>query len=153
MKSLALWQLAKEAEAIRELDHAVSAAMAEMHLYPLYRVGARLLPILGRLGSTRDGELNTKAQFVSQLTSMLGGTAQCGVDTPPSPSPELVEPLTDRQLEILRLIGTGLGNKALAEELHISLSTAKWHVHNIFDKLGVKNRTAAVAYARNNNLI
>lgn len=151
MKSLALWQLAKEAEAIRELDHAVSAAMAEMHLYPLYRVGPRLLPILGRLGSARDGELNTKAQFVSQLTSMLGGTAQCGVDTPPLP--ELVEPLTDRQLEILRLIGTGLGNKALAEELHISLSTAKWHVHNIFDKLGVKNRTAAVAYARNNNLI
>ena len=65
----------------------------------------------------------------------------------------LINPLTNRELEILRLIAAGLGNKQLADELLITLSTAKWHVHKIFEKLGVRSRTAAVAYARKYHLV
>lgn len=160
MKSLALWELGKEAEAIRELDKVVNFAAAESHMYPLYRVGSGLLVILQRLQDQRvtdmeGGSLQAKHQFQRRLIKLLSANASVDMRARHSqvqPS-ALAEPLTDRQLEILRLICSGLGNKELAQELHISLSTAKWHVHNIFDKLGVRNRTSAVAYARKINLI
>lgn len=61
---------------------------------------------------------------------------------------ELVEPLTERELEVLRLIAEGLSNQEIAQQLFLSLSTVKWHTHNIYGKLGVHNRTQAVAKAR-----
>jgi len=63
------------------------------------------------------------------------------------PSP-LVEPLSKRELEILTLIASGLSNREIAEELVLSLPTIKWHTSNIYGKLGVRNRTTAVAHAR-----
>jgi LuxR family maltose regulon positive regulatory protein len=57
---------------------------------------------------------------------------------------ELVEPLSDREVEVLMLIGEGLSNQEIAGRLHISLSTVKGHTSNIFGKLVVHNRTQAV---------
>lgn len=164
MKSLALWALEKETEAMRELDKVVNSAAPELHMYPLYRVGSGLLVILQRLEDERvsdveDDALDAKYQFQQQLIKLLSANAsvdmrvRVGQLQPRLKPSALADPLTDRQLEILRLICSGLGNKELAQELHISLSTAKWHVHNIFDKLGVRNRTSAAAYARKINLI
>jgi LuxR family transcriptional regulator, maltose regulon positive regulatory protein len=48
----------------------------------------------------------------------------------------------------LKLVGAGLGNKQLADTLLISIPTVKWHLHNIFEKIDVKSRTAAIARAR-----
>jgi len=56
--------------------------------------------------------------------------------------------LTPRELEIVHLIAEGLANKQIAQRLHLSLYTVKNHVHNIIDKLQVKNRFEAVDYAR-----
>jgi two-component system nitrate/nitrite response regulator NarL len=56
--------------------------------------------------------------------------------------------LTRREREILRLVGEGLSNKAIASTLRIELATVKNHVHNILEKLRVRSRTAAVAAAR-----
>ena len=56
--------------------------------------------------------------------------------------------LTRREREILRLVGEGLSNKAIASTLRIELATVKNHVHNILEKLRVGSRTAAVAAAR-----
>jgi LuxR family maltose regulon positive regulatory protein len=61
---------------------------------------------------------------------------------------EIVEPLSDREMEVLQLIARGLSNQEIAQELVLSLSTVKWHTSNIYGKLGVKNRTQAVAKAR-----
>jgi LuxR family maltose regulon positive regulatory protein len=69
------------------------------------------------------------------------------------PQGELVEPLSQRELEVLRLIADGLTNRELAERLVISLSTVKGHTANIYSKLGVKNRTQAVARARELGII
>lgn len=55
------------------------------------------------------------------------------------------EPLTTKELEVLELVRQGLPNKEIARTLDISLSTAKWHLKNIFAKLQVGNRTAAMA--------
>jgi len=63
-------------------------------------------------------------------------------------SPAIVEPLTNREIEILKLIALGLTNSAIAARLVISLGTVKVHTNNIYGKLSVNNRTAAVAKAR-----
>ncbi len=67
--------------------------------------------------------------------------------------PAVLEPLTDREREILQLIARGLPNKAIAAELHISEHTVKFHVGSIFDKLAVSSRAEAVARAGRSGLI
>ncbi|MEX2496114.1 MAG: LuxR C-terminal-related transcriptional regulator [Woeseia sp.] len=65
----------------------------------------------------------------------------------------LIEPLSEREQEILKLIAAGNTNSKISESLYISLNTVKWHLKNIFAKLAVSNRTSAVAVARQLDLI
>jgi LuxR family maltose regulon positive regulatory protein len=60
----------------------------------------------------------------------------------------LLEPLSERELEVLRFIAAGLSNKKITEELYISMSTVKTHLRNIYGKLDVHSRTEAVAKAK-----
>lgn len=60
----------------------------------------------------------------------------------------MVEPLSDREMEVLRLVAAGLTNRDVAETLFIAVSTVKSHTNSIYGKLGVKNRTQAVARAQ-----
>ncbi len=66
---------------------------------------------------------------------------------------ELVEPLTDREMEVLSLLCQGMGNKEIAEELVVSVKTIKTHVSNILSKLNVNSRTQAAVYAMRHGLI
>jgi LuxR family maltose regulon positive regulatory protein len=61
---------------------------------------------------------------------------------------ELVEPLSERELEVLELLAEGLTNREIASRLFLSLNTVKAHTRNIYGKLGVHNRTQAVVRAR-----
>jgi LuxR family maltose regulon positive regulatory protein len=61
---------------------------------------------------------------------------------------ELVEPLSERELQVLQLIAKGLTNPEIASRLFLALNTVKAHTRNIYGKLGVNNRTQAVARAR-----
>jgi ATP/maltotriose-dependent transcriptional regulator MalT len=65
----------------------------------------------------------------------------------------LLESLTKRERQMLDTITTGETNKAIAEKLFISEQTVKWHLHQLYQKLGVKNRTSAIAKARALSLI
>jgi len=71
---------------------------------------------------------------------------------PPEPSSpkssNLPEALTERELDVLRLMADGLRNQEIGAKLYISLNTIRYHTTNLFGKLGVDNRTAAVARAR-----
>jgi LuxR family transcriptional regulator, maltose regulon positive regulatory protein len=58
------------------------------------------------------------------------------------------EELTKRELSILKRLETGLSNKEIAEAIFVSEGTLKWHLHNVYSKLNVKNRTRAMARAR-----
>lgn len=66
---------------------------------------------------------------------------------------ELFESLTNRELEVLRLIGEGKTNKEIGDELYISLKTVKTHVSNILNKLDVQDRTQATIYAFKHGLV
>ena len=70
-----------------------------------------------------------------------------------SPRPELVELLSERELEILKLIADGLKNKEVADALFISLNTVLYHTKNIYGKLGVNKRTLAIAKAKELELL
>jgi LuxR family maltose regulon positive regulatory protein len=65
----------------------------------------------------------------------------------------LVEPLSERELEVLRLIADGLSNAEIAKRLVIAQGTVKRHINNIYGKLGVQSRTQAVAKARELGLL
>ena len=65
----------------------------------------------------------------------------------------LAEPLTAREIEVLRLIVAGMRNQEIADHLFISLSTVKRHIANAYGKLGVSHRTEAVARANELNLL
>jgi ATP/maltotriose-dependent transcriptional regulator MalT len=65
----------------------------------------------------------------------------------------LAEPLTAREVEILRLVAAGMQNQAIADHLVISLATVKRHIANIYGKLGVGHRTEAVARATDLRLL
>jgi LuxR family maltose regulon positive regulatory protein len=57
---------------------------------------------------------------------------------------DLVEPLSERELDVLRLLASDLGGPAIARELSVSLNTLRTHTKNIYAKLGVNSRRAAV---------
>jgi len=65
----------------------------------------------------------------------------------------LIEPLTDREIEIIELLAEGYSNKKIAQKLFITEGTTKWHLSNIYSKLAVRNRTKAAAKARKLNII
>jgi DNA-binding NarL/FixJ family response regulator len=69
------------------------------------------------------------------------------------PGPEPAEPLTERELEVLGLLGRGRSNKEIAYELSITERTARTHVSNILGKLGVASRTQAALYAVEHRLV
>ena len=60
----------------------------------------------------------------------------------------MVEPLSEREVEVLQLLADGLSNQEVAQRLFITVRTVKWHNSNIYGKLGVRSRTQAVAKAR-----
>jgi LuxR family maltose regulon positive regulatory protein len=72
---------------------------------------------------------------------------------PAPPGPPLIEELSRRELEVLRLIAQGLSNREIGERLFLALVTVKGHNQKIFGKLQVKNRTEAVARARELGLL
>ena len=73
---------------------------------------------------------------------------------PPQPLMQpLIEPLSERELEILQLIAQGLSNREISERLYLAVSTVKTHNRNIFAKLQVQRRTEAVALARELGLL
>jgi len=65
----------------------------------------------------------------------------------------LPDPMTEQELRVLKLIISGLSNQEIANELVITLGTAKWHVHNVLQKLGVESRAQAIVRAQEINLI
>jgi LuxR family maltose regulon positive regulatory protein len=67
--------------------------------------------------------------------------------------PGMVQPLSSREHQVLTLMAAGHPNKTIAEELFITIDTVKRHISHVFDKLGVGNRTQAVARARDLGLL
>jgi ATP/maltotriose-dependent transcriptional regulator MalT len=74
--------------------------------------------------------------------------AMCTPDVHDGAPTGMGEDLTKRELSILKRLASDLSNKEIAEALFVSEGTLKWHLHNVYGKLNVKNRSGAMARAR-----
>ena len=90
-----------------------------------------------------DGLQRGEAAMTRQTTTRL----MKGLADPSLQRAEPAQSLTEREIELLRLVAEGMSNKAIAQTLSISENTVKYHVKNILQKLGVQNRTEAVTQA------
>ncbi len=86
-------------------------------------------------------------QAESQAVPQAGARSPTPTPTPTPAVPPLLDPLTQREVEVLRLLADGAPNAAIAAALVVSVGTVKKHVFNVCRKLGVQNRTQAVARA------
>jgi LuxR family maltose regulon positive regulatory protein len=85
---------------------------------------------------------------VRQLLNARSAAGSRGQATPaPAPTSPLHDPLTERELEILRLLPTHLSSTEIAQQLYISKNTVRSHIGHIYDKLGVHSRDDAVRRA------
>ena len=95
--------------------------------------------------------------YTAKLLAVFEAEAQKGEDKsylPLAPSAQpLIEPLSERELEVLRLIAQGLSNREISERLFLALNTVKGHNQKIFGKLQVQRRTEAIARARELGLL
>jgi LuxR family maltose regulon positive regulatory protein len=91
-------------------------------------------------------ELEPLAQEVAERLAAMDGEVMPTSQT-------LLDPLSERELEILRLVAQGKSNRQIAAELILALGTVKSHLHHIFQKLDAANRTQAVARARELHLL
>jgi LuxR family maltose regulon positive regulatory protein len=109
-----------------------------------------------------DFRYSIEKQMSSSALAQLGYTGKLmAAFAPPvnkqstinNPKSEMVEPLSERELEVLRLVARGLSNREISERLFLAVNTVKGHNQKIFDKLQVQSRTEAVACARELGLL
>lgn len=147
LQSLAHEALGDSGQACIPLQRALELAEPEGYVQLFVEEGLPMLRLLERM---RDDGRRMKA-YVHRLRASLGGAPDVH---PASVIPDpLVEPLSPRELEVLRLVAQGLSNRAISERLHLAVSTVKGHNLTIFGKLQVQRRTQAVARARELGLL
>ncbi len=136
------------------LARAITLAAPQRHLRVFVDEGEPMATLLGELVATPAlaEELRSATEHVARLIRTLDRDAR-GVTGDARARRALVVPLTERELEVVRQLASGKRNREIAAELYVSLDTVKKHVTHIFGKLGVGNRTAAVARARELDLL
>ncbi len=97
------------------------------------------------------GIYQLEPSVAGKLVGMLGGGRP--EPSPAAPPVAIEHDLTERELEVLRLIGTGASNREIADKLVVSEGTVKNHVSNILSRLGLRDRTQAALYAHEHELI
>lgn len=158
LRAVALWNLDRRNEALRALAHATTLAAPERISWPFIELRDDMLEMFELLvhqrSSANFGHLAETVAFEIELLRMLRLDEEMTGGPPEiSEADELIEALTQRETEILDLLVRGMTNHQLAGALLVSVPTIKWHLKNIYDKLDVRNRTAAVARARELKLI
>jgi LuxR family maltose regulon positive regulatory protein len=96
---------------------------------------------------SQDGSVPAPTALMPPSSPTPAGRGATQSRLPPS-VPPLLDPLTERELEVLRLLVEGASNAAIAARLVVAVGTVKRHVYNVCSKLGAQNRTQAVARAR-----
>jgi LuxR family maltose regulon positive regulatory protein len=135
-----IFQGKKETEqALAALKRALSLAKPERYIRIFVDEGE---PMVRLLHLARSQHIET--EYTTDLLSAVEKTA--GIAQPPPKL--LIEPLTTREIEVLKLIEAGCSNQEIAEKLFISFTTVKRHISNIYTKLDAKSRTQAVAIGK-----
>ncbi len=141
-------------EAATFLETGLETARKSGHVYYLgrgYLIAARLHHELGMENLVQEDLKNAEQIGLSIQNNLLDEMiiqTKKSLESKPSPKQDLIEPLSDRELDVLNLICAGRSNQEIADELFIALDTVKRHVNNIYGKLGVRRRSQAIIESR-----
>jgi LuxR family maltose regulon positive regulatory protein len=166
LQALAFHLSGNHSQALTALERALTLAAPEGYVRTFVDEGvpmAELLRVAASRGITPNYVSKLLAAFPAEEQRTAEHRAPDGraaeqtiVSSPQPPStsaPLLVDPLSQRELELLRLVAAGRTNQEIAEELFLAIGTVKKHLNNIFGKLEVQSRTQAIARARELNLL
>jgi LuxR family maltose regulon positive regulatory protein len=155
--------LSEETRSIAVFAEALTLAQSEGYVRVFADEGEPLAALLAAFlrAARSDGTLRSKqhalVRYVKQLWAVTGTPVNSVVGAPipygPDMSQPLLEPLSGRELDVLRLVAAGLSNREIAARLVIEVSTVKSYINSLFSKLEVDSRTQAVARARALGLI
>ena len=140
LRALALHALDQPAAALEAIDRALLLAEPERYVRTFLDLGEPLVPLLKRAASH-----GTTPQYAAHLLAAFDRHERAKTALERQP---LVEPLTERELEVLQLLAEQLSNREIGHRLFISLPTVKSHTSSIYGKLAVHSREEAVAKAQ-----
>jgi len=148
------YQTGDTAAAVRSMTRAIAAAGRRRILHPLHDQ----LELVGTLiqGTTpRDWvfALPEELDLFAELCRQVGEPASPADGWPGGKGTVAVDAPTQRELELLTLLNAGLSNQQIADRLSVSVATVKWHLYNLYAKLDVRSRSAALARARQLRLL
>lgn len=126
------------------ISDALRAGKAERFIRSFVEAGGAIIPVLQE--AARRG---IEAAYVGEILAGMGEK----VRKPGTGAGSMVEALSEREMEVLRLVTAGMSNREIAAKLVISMGTAKTHVHHVCGKLGVRNRTEAAMRAKELGLV
>jgi len=144
LRALAAEAEGNSSQAMSDLGKALSLAEPGGHIRLFIDESKPMAKLLEKL-------LGTRVDFPRSYANKL--LLNMKLPTPSATDAGLIEPLSERELDVLRCLAAGLSNREITEKLFISLNTVKTHLKNINDKLNVHNRTQAVARARELGLL
>jgi len=152
LQAVALRAYGEKDKAVQLLSETLALAEPEGFVRIFVDEGAPMEALL-----REAAKMDTTPNHVGQLLAAFGETGKAGKfggDEGRTPGTQLLmEPLSERELEVLRLLGTELNGPEVARALTVSLSTMRTHTRNIYSKLGVDNRRAAVRRAEELHLL
>ena len=152
LRALALAATGEEAGAVTTLAGALLLACPQGHVRVFADEGLPMAALLGRLiAAQRAGR--AAADVPLGYLARLQRAFAAGPPAPDLGPSGIIEPLTSRELEVLKMMAAGRPNQAIAGELVVTLDTVKKHVGHVLGKLGAANRTEAVTRARELSLI
>lgn len=127
--------------ALADVERALTLAEPESYVLTFVSEGEPMRDLLQEAMAAGVG-----GAYARRLLLAFGDTGEAASNASPSVG-ALAEPLTARELEILRLVASGMRNQEVADHLVISLPTVKRHIANVYGKLGVSHRTEAIVRA------
>lgn len=132
---------------LRSFGRAVELSAERRFLQPFYEHANLVKLILGHAKIKDIGVVTMAAsKMLEDIQALVGH--ESGKEPAPTESATVLNPLSQREHELLLLLADGLDNAQIAQTLFIALPTVKWHLSNLYSKLNVKNRTSALAKAR-----
>lgn len=147
IKAVAYHQAGESEAAATTLYRALALAAPERYVRLFLDLGEPMRELIAEAGTrSRDPQLRTYSE------QLLAAFDPGGPPVRSAPTQELIVPLSDRELEVLRLMATGHSNQQIAEQLVVTVGTVKKHLNNIYGKLGVTSRTQALVRAQTLNL-
>ena len=159
LQALALRAANDTPRAVKSLSRALSLAEPEGYVRLFADEGTPMAALLQKFLDAQKKGLVTSSPRISReyvgrlLMALKPDTTSSTQESSREPVGILVEPLSERELEVLRLIASGMSNNEVARNLFVAVSTVKTHVNNICRKLYAGNRTQAVARARDLDLL